>query len=384
MKARRTVLVALGIAQHSYYRGVARYAAEHGWHLVPDMMYTGQVPLGWKGDGIISFMGYREDLVRFIRAARVPRVELTLVRDDVCPGIPRVEGDNETIGRLAARHFLERGFRHVAWAPFQDDTINGERLRGLAGELARRGLPCRTLPTARALHGPRAQEPWARRRAALLRELRRLPRPLAIFAYNDCVAADLVHACQEARLLVPEEVAVLGVDNDPFICECVTVPLSSVLHDLEGMAYAGAALLDRLMRGATPPSRVVRVPPRGIVKRKSTDILAVEDVKVSKTLRHIWDRYPDPLLQVGDLVKAAETSRRTLERAFRRHLGRSLHDEIRRVRLDRVKAMLTETRESVTAIAAATGFTRPAHLFRLFRQATGTSPRTFRRRKARG
>src|SRR4029077_2886997 len=136
----------------------------------------------------------------------------------------------------------------------------------------------------------------------------------------DCVAADIVDACIEAELQIPEQVAVLGVDNDPVICDCVQVPLSSVRHDLEGMAYEAAALLDRLINGEPPPNIPKRIPPRGVVTRKSTEVLAVEDPKVSAALKYIQGNFSRGNLSVVDVVTHTRLPRRSMERAFREEL----------------------------------------------------------------
>ena len=378
MKSKRKVLLALSIAKQYFIRGIVRYAREHDWHLVTDMMYTGRVPLGWRGDGILTILGYRRELVDFIKSAGVPTVAITLINDKV--PLPRVEGDNVRIGQLAAEHFLERGYRHFAWAPFLNDVMDAERHEGFARGLAKEGLTCHVLPQAHTVTGHVWREDWAKRRERLIAELRNLPRPTAIFAYNDYVAADIMDACRDARLLVPEQMAVLGVDNDPDICDCAPVPLSSVIHDLEGMAYQGAALLDHLMRGGRPPAQILRVPPKGIVTRVSTDMRAVANVHVAIALRHIAAHYADHLLAVPEIAAASGLSRRHLERAFRKEMGCTLNEHIVRTRLQEVTTRLLQTEDKVVAIARQTGFTRPSHLFRAFRARFRTSPKRFRRR----
>ncbi len=376
MKPKRSVLLALADAHHGFFAGVARYAREHHWHLVADMIYTARIPIGWRGDGIISFIGYRDDLADFVMSAPMPKVEISLVRSDL--NLPRVEGDSEMIGRLAADHFLERGFRNFAWAPLIDDVVNAERYRGFANRLAREEFWCSPLPPAITCDAARGTQDWMGRRRHLVRELRRLATPLAVFGYNDCVAADIIDACEDAGLLVPEAVAVMGVDNDAILCECVPVPLSSVCHDLEGMAYQAAALLDRLMGGKRPPKHVIRVPPKGLVARRSTDMLAVENLQVAKALRYVRDHYQNPLLGVDDIVAATNASRRTMEKAFRSELRRSINEEVVRVRIDRIKDLLTTTDRTASDLASACGFSRPNHFFRSFRQRVGVSPRQYR------
>jgi len=274
MRARhrkRTILLALTSTHHGFYRGAARYAAEHDWHVVADMVYDATIPLGWKGDGILSFVGHWDELAKYVLSAGIPAVEISSVRKDL--GIPCVIEDNEAIGRLGAEHLLERNLRNFVWAPFWDDPVNEERFQGFATSVRTAGYDCvRLLPvnTRRSARLSRHMN-WTLRRRWVIHTIRSLRYPLGIFCYNDCVAADIVDACIEAGIRIPDQVAVLGVDNDPVICDCVQVPLSSVRHDLEGMAYEAAALLDRLMNGEPPPDIPKRIAPKGVVTRKSTE-----------------------------------------------------------------------------------------------------------------
>jgi len=209
-----------------------------------------------------------------------------------------------------------------------------------------------------------------------------LPKLLAVFGYNDCVAADIIDACDDAGLFVPEAVAVMGVDKDLILCECVRVPLSSVCHDLEGMAYQAAALLDRLMADRKPPQEVIRVPPTGLFTRRSTDIVAVANLQVAQALRYIQDQYTNLLLGVEAVVAATDLSRRPLEKAFRQEMKRTLNEEIVRLRMEKVNVLLSTTSLKVVEVAAASGFARPSHLFRTFRKQLGLSPKTYRKHKA--
>jgi LacI family transcriptional regulator len=376
MTPKRTVLLALTSSHHGFFRGVARYAREHRWHLVADMVYTAKIPVGWRGDGIISFIGYRDDLAEFVLGSGLPVVEISMVRNEI--QLPRVEGDSDMIGCLAAEHFLDRGFRNFVWAPMLDDVLNAERYRGYANRLAKAGFTCQVLPPADTRHGDPKSRDWSARRKLLMRELKNHAKPLAVFGYNDCVAADIIDACDDAGLLVPEAVAVLGVDNDSLICETIPIQLSSVCHDLEGMAYQAASLLDRLMSGRKPPKEVIRVPPKGLVTRRSTDIQAVDNLQVARALRFISDQYTNCQIGVNDVVAATTLSRRLLERAFRQHLKRTINDEIVRLRMAKVYDLLTSSDMKVVKISEACGFARPNHLFRRFSKQAHMSPRKYR------
>lgn len=372
----RNILLAITDTHHGFLKGVIRYAREHQWHLVADMVYTAKIPYGWRGDGIVSFIGYRNDLADFVLASGLPAVEITFLRSDL--PLPKVGGDSEQIGRLATEHFLERGYRHYAWAPFMESKANQERYQSFAWNLAKMGFTCHKLSPLDTEASVTTPPNWALRRKELVRQLKQLPKPLAVLAYNDCVAADIINACEEARIPVPESVAVLGVDNDPLFCEMARVPISSIRHDLEGMAYKAAALLDRLMSGKKAPNKNIRLAPKGIATRRSTDILAVDNLQVARALRFIGDNYADSQLDIGHVVGSTNLSRRMLEKLFRQELKRSLNEEIIRVRLSKVRELLCSGVASVAEIAMATGFSRPNHLYRVFKKNFGVTPHSFR------
>jgi len=381
---KRTILLALTSTHHGFYRGAARYAAEHDWHIVADMVYDATIPVGWKGDGILSFVGHWDELANYILSAGIPVVEISSVRKDL--GIPCVIEDNDAIGRLGAEHLLERNFKNFVWAPFWDDTVNEERFQGFANSVRSAGFDCvRLLPvnTRRSARLSRHMN-WTLRRRWVIHTIKSLRYPLGIFCYNDCVAADIVDTCVECGIRIPEQVAVLGVDNDPVICDCVQVPLSSVRHDLEGMAYEAAALLDRLMNGEPAPVSPKRITPKGVVTRKSTDILAVEDPDVGNALNYIRDNFRKVNLSVDDVVTHGRVPRRTLERAFRDELQRTILHEILRVRVSHAQRLLETTPNSVTDVAAQSGFASLNHFFRVFRRQTGLTPRTFKQAHRQG
>jgi len=373
MAGMRNILLALGNYHHRTHRGVARYARQHNWHLVADMAATSQIPSGWSGDGIITALSFRQDLVDFVCSSDVPKVDLSLTRPEI--DIPRVLGDNELIGRMAAEHLLDRGFKHFTWFGISGGMVPIERYNGFSSRLQKAGYDCRTIDWDR--DRGRRPDTWANRRQWLIECLDDMPRPLAVFAYNDHLAANVIDACLQATILVPEEVAVIGVDSDDLVCECLSVPLTSVNHDLERLGYEGAALLDLLMDGSPPPKKPIRIKPKGVVMRKSTDIIAVAHLQVATSLRFIRENY-NRAISVDDIVSSTAMSRRGLEKAFHTHLGRSINAELRRVRLDQVRRLLVETETTVIDISSVTGFSSPQYLCNVFKHATGMTPREFR------
>ncbi|HBF34188.1 TPA: hypothetical protein DDW35_06455 [Candidatus Sumerlaeota bacterium] len=378
MSCKRTVLVALTDSHHEFYRGIVRYANAHNWDLATDIIYTARIPHNWQGDGVISYCKYWSELANFLTQSPLPKVELTSMRSDL--DLPRVDANNMEIGQLAAEHLIARNFKNFAYLSFTNNMIGVERLAGFQDTLQQHGKTAIELSFTRKL-AP-SEQPVAYKpedvHHQLLDSLKQLPRPVGIFCYNDCIAATLLEICQNAGWLVPEEVAIIGVDNHPIICENASVPLSSVINDLEGMAYAGAALLDRLISGEKPPAEVLRIRPKGVVTRKSTDILAVHNTQVAKALQFIWDNYQRSNLSVNDIADAINLSRRSLERAFLEEMRHSIQKEILRTRMEKVQQLLLATNMTMVEIAECTGFTRPRHLFRVFRSLHNMSPREWR------
>lgn len=377
MRARhrkRTILLAITSTHHGFYHGAARYAVEHDWHIVADMIYDPTIPVGWKGDGILSFVGHWEELAKWVVSTRIPVVEISSVRKDL--GLPCVMEDNAGIGRLGAKHLLERNLKNFVWAPFWDDAVNEERFEGFASTIRAAGFNCVRLLPVNTRKTPQLN--WSVRRKSVLKTICVLGYPSGVFCYNDCVAADIVDACIENKILIPDQVAVLGVDNDPVICDCVQVPLSSVRHDLEGMAYEAAALLDRLIDGRSPPGVPKRIKPKGVVTRKSTDIVAVENPAVVDAFRFIQNNFSKGNLSVDDVVANGRVPRRSLERAFRSEFRRTILHEIIRVRVNHAQKLLETTSQSITDIASRSGFASVTHFYRVFRDRTGQTPRAFR------
>lgn len=381
------VLLALGSYQHDTHLGVARHAREQGWHLVAEMAYGGRIPSGWVGDGIITALTDRSDLTEFVMGTGVPVVDLNMVRADI--PLPRVVGDHEGIGRLAAMHFIERGFENFAWYAVHENRTALERRTGFLRALNDEGLnidQCKNLIWAEGKDKRTAVagHDWTERRDWLIRAMRQSPKPLAVFAYNDYQASHIINAALHAGISIPEEIAVVGVDNDELVCDCLPVPLSSVKHNLETRGYQGAVLLTERMRYPDAPIPApVRVEPSGVVTRKSSDILALPDPQVAKALRFIWDHFNRPL-NISEIVGATDVSRRTLEKAFTRHLSRSILEEIQRVRLQRVKELLANTEFSMRQIASQAGFTSPQYLHQVFRQHEGVTPGEYRAQHAAG
>ncbi len=352
------------------HRGVARFARDHNWHVTFD--FDDPFPKHWKGDGVITLLGLRQDMWRRLRHLRVPIVDLAESRPDIA--LPRVTMDNAAIARLAAEFFLDRGYRHFAFVHRWEMGVSRRRRDCFRAALVERGHRCHVLSWQRERQ--RRPDTREQRHRWLVRRLSAMATPLAVFA-RDNEAVEVIEACFAADLAVPDEIAVLGVDNSEMICDCLRVPLSSIDNNLERVGYEGAALLDRLVRGEAAPSSPLYIPPAGIVERRSTDNLAADHPRVQTALRFIRD-HSHELISMADLVKHVAMSHSGLEKAFREHYVRAPMEELRHTRLTHAMRLLRETNEKIAAIARLTGFQTSQNLCRTFRHQLGLTPKQYR------
>jgi LacI family transcriptional regulator len=346
----------------------------------------------WKPHGIICQI-YDDRLAKVYRQTGVPVVELFESRAK--SEFPRILPDDVATGELAARHFLERGFRHFGFfgAPWM--LWSQERELGFRNEIQRTfqsrakvnnngdGSSNFTITSYGSHAGstPAAFEGSQKRLAqAMGAWLASLPRPLALFAANDLWGFELVQAARELGLHIPDDVAVLGVDNEELLCEIAYPPLSSIRMGAEQIGHAAVSMLEQLLRGKSAVANISRIPPMEIVTRQSTDVLAVEDPDVAMALSHIR-KHAIEGMSVKQLLDAVAINRRTLERRFLSVLGHTPLEEIRRVRLERAKTLL-QTDLPIYDIAVRSGFATPEYLATSFLAATGMTPTTYRRQFA--
>jgi LacI family transcriptional regulator len=288
-----------------------------------------------------------------------------------------VRADNEQVGQLAAGHFLERGLRHFAFVGHLGQLVSNEREAAFRRAIEARGF------TLAAYHDrkTRAFDPVGRRwplDRGVQRWLRDLPKPVGILAQSDLFGVQLTEACRQAGMHVPEDVAILGVDNDDLYCELSRPALSSIVLPTERIGYEAAALLERLLDGKQSPSKPLLLRPVGVVTRRSTETMAIDDPDVVAAVRLIRENAHLPL-RAADVLKHVPVGRRSLERHVRRCLGHGLGAEIRRVHLERAKRLLIETELPIKSVAEQSGFTDFRHMAVVFRKDLGLSPTAFRR-----
>ena len=331
-------------------------------------------------DGIIAAGGTREKNTAFasVGAPYVlmePRPEM--LGPDGSSIFPFVTRDSRAIGALAATYYLKRGYKSFAYVGETSGWFwNAERRAGFEDALAKAGFDCAAYDNLTA----RERRSWTVERPRMERFLLSLPRPTAVFAAMDGRARHVVNLCADIGLRVPEDIAVLGVDNDPLICESTVPALSSIRTGGYRRGLIAAEMLDNLMHGRAVRERAVVQEPADVVTRGSTGYDAMTDPAISKAVRFIRAKAEEgAAFDVADVARAAGCSRRYLERRFRARLGRSVLDELTRARLARVKTLLEDTSLSIGEIVERTGYARPSHLAALFRKETGTTMRQWRR-----
>ncbi|BET65318.1 DNA-binding transcriptional regulator [Opitutales bacterium ASA1] len=360
-------------------QAIGQYERSHQqWSIFLDDEARAERDPAWlrskKWRGVIS-RHTTPELVANCRALGIPLVDLN--DTPLTPGVPKIRPDNVAIGHLGAEHFLERGFHHFGFTGFANDTWSCERRDGFVEALRLAGHSCSILDVE--YPGDITPEWDAAQSAALAAWLKKLPKPAAVMACMDVRAFQVLSAAHDAGLLVPEEVAVLGVNNDATRCELSYPALSSVAPNAFQSGYLAAETLDRMLRGEDVGDVDIRVEPVGVTTRHSSDILAVDDKNVASALSFIRERACSGI-SVEDVLRYASSSRSQLEKKFRRYIGRSPQAEIRRVQMARVKQLLQETDFPLKRIAELSGFEHVEYMCVVFKRLTEETPGSFRKR----
>lgn len=385
MKGFRKVVLLLD-SSRSYdrglLRGIARYVGLHEpWVVLrPTAFYErfsglvkGTVQELWRSrpDGVImNGSPSGEDISRL----EAPVIAVPV--KEMLPGCRHLVSDNREAAIVAADHLFGQGLRHFAFAGFDQAVWSLERCKHFCRRLSERGFKVHR-HLVPLLPGKARQ---ARHRTAIAHWLKSLPRPVGVMACNDDFARTMSELCRLHGLRVPEDVALVGVDNDELICRLSRPPLSSISFATEQAGYEAAELLDALMAGKKVATDRIAVRVGRIVPRQSTDLLAMEDEEVVKALRCIRDN-SHRILQVTEVVEATLLSHRTLHTRFQRAMGRSLLAEIAQRRAAHIAKMLLTTSDSIDRIARSVGYDTAGHMARFFRRELGVTPRAYRQQR---
>ena len=364
-------------------RSIAEYARHNGqWSFYLEQRQTGESPPdwleNWDGDGIISRVD-DDELASAIKRTGLPAVDL---RGITHLGLPVVKADDAAISASVLEHFAQRGFPQVAFCGYAGVPYSERRLKHFVQQARHAGLSChdyqshppvpamrqRDIECLGVLHEPLLDD-W----------LRSLPKPVGMMACNDVRGQQILNSCRAIGIDVPEQIAVVGVDNDEVLCELSDPPLSSVELDTRQTGFAAAQLLTRMMDGEHPRAGPILIPPKGIVIRQSSDILSADDADVAAALRCIRNGATNGI-EVADIAKSVGIGRRTLERRFAKCLGKTINEMIIKTQLERAKMLLTDTDWPIKKVADRSGFFFPQYFSVVFKKETGVAPRVYRQR----
>lgn len=357
-------------------RGVGRYVRDHEpWALYHEARSLEDGLPGWlqrwKGDGIIARV-QNQAIAKAVRTMKIPTVDVLGVVPDT--GLPLVHVDDRAVAQVAADHLRERGFHHFAFIGIKGENWSEQRRDSFWAALG-----IRSSDFHRYEMGRRAMlsTPWEEREEDLADWIRRLPKPSGLLVCSDQVGLHVLEACRRANVEVPDELAVVGVDNDDTLCDICSPSLSSVDAGHEAVGFEAAQLLGEIMSGAAVSQPVRRVRPQGVVVRRSSDVLATADRQVAAALRIIRDHACEGLM-AGEVINRLPVSRSVLQRRFRKETGRSLQEEIIQVRLERARKLLAESDLSLMEIAERSGFKHQEYMGAVFRSRLGKTPTQYR------
>ena len=353
--------------------GIARYSRLHG----PWSFYKEQIGLktsiphltNWKPDGIIM----RDSLIKdeLIRL-KIPTI--LVQHDSACSRqVPVVVTDSRSIAKMASEHLIERGFKNFAFCGFDYYEWSNNRRDHFCQLNAEAGFKTHVYRSPKKKKGM----DWESEQQHVCMWLQTVPKPVGLLACNDDRGQHILEVCKRLSFKVPEDVAVLGVDNDPMICEIGDPPLTSIALNVEPAGYEAARLLDRMINHREIEGPEIHVTPTHVIQRQSTDLLAVNDPEVAAAIRFIRKNAKNKML-VNDVVKATRISRRALENRFRETIHRSIYDEIRQVRVELISKLLIETDFPISHISSLFNFTDVEHISRYFKKEKGMGLREFR------
>ncbi len=361
--------------------GIARYVREHGpWSLFHSPRSLDEpVPSWlkhWRGHGIIARVQNRA-VAEAVGATGLPVVDV--LGNFPQAGFPLVHIDHAKVAQMAAEHLLELGFVHFGYVNIPDERWSQARCDAFLGTV-RHVDPSPSVYTV----APRSRgrmKPWEVEIDEMAAWIRNLPKPLGVMVCSDQRGSDVMEACRRAGARVPDDVAVVGVDNDIPLCEVSNPPLSSVWPGHVRVGYEAAALLDRLMAGERPPKTPQLIPPIELVTRRSTEILSVGDPLVAAALRCMREKACEGI-GVDEIARRVGASRSVLQRRFKAALDRTLHDELVAIRIRRATDLVLHTNLSMVEVAERSGFRHAEYMGVVFKSRVGKTPAQIRRENA--
>ncbi len=358
-------------------RGVTNYSLQHGpWHLWVEARGPTErmaLPRGWDGMGVIARVATPK-LAEELERSKLPVINVSSIPLPGC-NFPRVTLDHDSIGQLACEHFVDSGYTRCAFVGPLDLPYVKQRGAAFQYSMKQHGGVCDAIDYPLSMTSNRQSR---LKSSELVEWLKSVPKPVGIFAWSTEWGLQIIDICRYHRIAVPDEVAVLGGDDDPLLCESTIPGLSSVVTQSERNGFVAAEMLDLLMQ-----NQKTKVPPltkllsEEIQVRGSTDALAIDDPELARAVIFMRRNAYKPLT-IDQIAFHVPITRRSLERKFQTHFERTPFEELRRLRLARVRHLLASSNLSIPEVALASGFVDPEHLATTFRKIFGITPLKFR------
>ncbi len=376
------MLLRMGVGyDRQIMRGIVDYSRHHG----PWSFYVKGIEIQskslhlkeWGCNGIIGLIE-NQKVADEIASCGVPVIELPGHSTKYTLDIPPhriIQGtvERREICSMVTRYFQDRGFYNFAFCGYRDLSWSLEHEEYFSKEIKKTGHKAIVYKPPRL----KRKNVWPDEQEHLARWLLSLPKPIAMMCCSDERGRHVIDTCAAVDIKVPEEIAVIGVDNDELVCNLVNPPMSSIEVNARQGGYQMAEMLDQMMAGKKPQRKTITIEPVRVITRTSSDILAITDPLIAGAVRFIREQALTGIT-VSDVTEAVSVSRRKLEIDFKRVLGRSVLKEIRRVQIERVAQMLQETDLSASRIARATGFSTPQYMSQVFHKEKGMTMRQYR------
>ncbi|AQT69090.1 Xylose operon regulatory protein [Anaerohalosphaera lusitana] len=360
-------------------RGIATYSSLYGpWNLEREIPFylanenssEDNDPCRWVADGIITRDTTR---ARQLNRSLTPVIFASYMEEHT-ESAARLMTNDQSVGKMGAKHFLERGFRSFGYVGYKNMFWSTKRGVSFCEELQRNGFAAECYSQSAKDSG----SDMLKEQLVLADWLKSLEKPCGVFCCNDDQAQQVVRASRHADLRIPEDIGVLGVDNDEIICTLANPSISSIALNLEAAGFQAAQLLDQMMSGEQVPPETIRVEPSYVVTRQSSDISAIQDADVAAAVSFIRRNCRKPI-QVDDVLQAVSVSRRCLYEKFKRELKCGVYAFIKKKRVEQIERRLIETDMSICQIALEFGFTSTDYIAQYFRSQKGVNPLEFRK-----
>ena len=362
----KNILVAFEFYRSPLFEGVAKYARDHDWHLSLDMLNNpSDMPWGWDGDGILTMLIHSDTkLLKFLKDCDKPTINLE--GRNLTTQYPRVLSNTKMAANIAFEYFRSKGFVNFAFYGLP------QSVRGLdfINKCVENGFNCRIFSEWKGT--------WKGAMNITKDWLKAQPKPLAVYCWTDYAGVKLIDMAHALGYRIPEEIAILGMDNEELICESAAIRLSSIETELQSVGYEGAKMLDELMRkpGLKPETKYIS--PREVISRASTDILTTKSKNVEQAISYMKRNYPS-FININDVVANNNISRRGLEKAFLSTFKKTPRVILEKIRIDQAKKLLTSTTDKICTISKAVGINDPRYFSTVFKKHTNIAPRDYRR-----